>query len=291
MEALRDKLGSDAIARPDQLARKLDLTIEAKESGFHARLALVDRDGKTLSRDVAAPTCAQATNAIVLIAALAARAQREDEPPPAPPARPETKPVPTPPASAPVPEENIAPVASSSSPEPIVPEIFLALGVASGVGPSLAPGVAVGGRLRFTSVGPSVGLSVGVHDSFRTDVDGIQARFRRVAVRGELCPYEPALSSTLELSPCLGFELGAHTGSAYVGERVERSRTESLLFSQATLALRLRIHAAPIVFDLGPEVGLVFTRNQFALAATPDQDVYRVPRVTAAGRAAIGLIF
>jgi hypothetical protein len=287
--ALASKLGEAALARPDQLARRLDIVIEPIESGFRAELQLVDRGGNRVSRHVSSPTCAQAAQAIVLVAVLAARAQLQSEAPdePAPRSRPE-------PAAEPEPAEPArAPFASSPPPSATdggATELLLSIGAATGVGPGVAPGVGLAGRWRLGRVGPSFGLFAAVHDSFPRETVAAEARFRRLSGGILACPFEPRLSGALALSPCAGLELGAHSGRAYAdGERVVRGRSESLFFAQALVSLRLRWELDPVVLELGPELGLQLAENVFALR--PDESVYGVPAVTGAARLAIGLNF
>jgi hypothetical protein len=287
--ALASKLGEATLARPEQLARRLEIAIAPIESGFRAQLQLVDRAGNRVSRHVSSPTCAQAAQAIVLVAVLAAKAQRQTEAPsdPLPPSE-------SVPAAKPEPDRP-APASFPSSPPPSkidggATELLLSIGAATGVGPGIAPGIGLAGRWSLGRAGPSFVLLAAVHDSFARETAAAEARFRRISAGIVACPFEPRLSGSLALAPCAGYELGAHSGRAYDdGERVVRGRSESLFFAQALLALRLRSRFDAVVLELGPDLGLQLFENEFALR--PNERVYEVPAVTGAVRLAIGLNF
>jgi hypothetical protein len=301
---LSKHLGAATFARFGELARTLSVDLERVASGFRARVELVDRQGQATERGISAPTCEEGMRAIALVAALAARSQveeadRERAANAAPTTNEAAVSAPPPIAlqASPVPS---APERSAPTSEPSTrterDEPFVGFGVSvgaaasTGVGPGVAPGLLAAFRVALTGATErSLVLSAYGFDTFRKSLDVADARFSVLKGRLELCPIEPRLSDDVFVSSCAGFELGSHSGRSYPdGERVETSHTASGLWAAASLALRLRIRFGAFELGLGPELGVPFRRNQFALTG-PERPVYEVPRITVGGSLSVGL--
>lgn len=299
---LSEHLGAHVFARFGELARTLSVTVELARDGFRARVTLVDRKGSTVEREVSAPTCEQAVRAIALVAALAARAQVEEDerepdmeplasgeqPQPAPPVPKGTEDGPARPV--PRPFDRPRPVAHRD--RPFALGLSAGTAASTGVGPRVAPGLLL--ALRASLGGKterSVVLSVMGYDTFRSSLDVADVRFTLLKARLEFCPIEPHLSEQLLLSPCAGLELGSQTGQSYAdGIRVGTARRASELWSAATLAARVGWRGDGFAAAWGPELGLPIERNGYALTR-PDRPVYRVPSVTLGFSATAGLVW
>jgi hypothetical protein len=300
--AVAEHLGAPVFARFGELARTLSVTVELASDEFRARVALIDRKGATVDREIAAPTCDQAVRAIALVAALAARAQVEQEDrerEKASTARVEpSKPISREPAMAddrparPAPWPLEGPRPSSRRARVLAFGLSAGTAATTGVGPRVAPGLLVAFRAALAGATErSLVLSALGYDTFRSSLDVADVRFRLLKARLEICPAEPHLSEQLLFSPCAGFELGSQTGQSYAdGVRVGTPRRVSGLWSAATLAARVRWNPDRFVLALGPEVGFPVERNGYALTR-PDRPVYRVPSVTLGFSAALGLVW
>lgn len=305
--AFSEHLGPAKVAALGELARTLTVVVEARAGEYAARVELVDREGVKRSREVSAPTCAQAVQAIALVAALAARAQVERAEREAAAATPiatstsnsarageDTAP---PPAAAPSPSSS----APASPPAPTLPPprttpaatrlrttVALGAGVTTGVGPGLAPGLLAEGRLTLEGeASRSLAVSFLAHDTFRTTGENGDVRLRLLRGRLELCPFEPRLTGTLRLSPCAGAEAGSQRGNGYLGPEVTTATHQSRPWAAATLALRGRLDASRAAVEFGPELLVPFFRNCFALQ-DPERPLYEVPPVAFGLGASIG---
>jgi len=177
---LVEHLGNETLTRLGELARTLVVTIAPVSGGFSARVELVDRQGSSVERVISAPTCEQAVRAIALIAALAARSQVEQTEHPdegkapgvarataeAAPARP--------PAASHAPSVRRAPSAEhtpavAARPRAMIFGLFGGVGVATGVGPRVAPGVLALFRAALAgNPEHSLVLSAMGYDTFRS---------------------------------------------------------------------------------------------------------------------------
>ena len=302
---LAARLGTTNLTGLDELARTLTIAVDGAPGAFRASLELVDRDGNQTSREVTAPTCDQAVDAIALVAALAVRSQAERT---ARTSESESAANAAPLAGntadnqAQAPNTSSQALARSESTEASAPpsdgsgsvegELFAGLLLATGVGPGAAPGVTLGGRFGVAaSMGHSVVLSGIVSDTLERDYEAATARFGVIKGRLELCPFEPLLTSSLRLCPCAGFEAGSHSGQTYAdGERVADADSASRLWLGATLAVRLRIYADSLAVTLGPELLVPITSNQFNLSQ-PERLLYEVPSLAVGAAASAGFVW
>jgi hypothetical protein len=127
------------------------------------------------------------------------------------------------------------------------------------------------------------------HDTFRTSREIADSRMRVVKARVELCPLEPALSASVVVSPCAGFELGSHSGQSYEdGTRVTDAYAESRVWAAAAASARARFRRGQLRVSVGPELVVPITRNRFALRR-PERSLYEVPSVAFAASAVVGV--
>jgi hypothetical protein len=299
--AFRVQAGDTTLARLDELARTLTVTVHRSDSEFRARVELVDRDGASVSRELGAPSCAEAVDAIALVAALAARAQAErldrerDEsgsarPAAAPHAGSEPKLAPP----------SVAPTSKVAAPQnagarsraaKLTAALAAGAGVTTGVGPGLAPGLVLEGRLSWGETPThSVALLAALYDTFTTELENGDGRLRLIKTRAELCPFEPRLTRSLRLSPCAGFELGSQTGEVAESESIANARPQARLWAAAALTVRARYYWQNFGAALGPELVVPLTRNSFVLTR-PDLPLYDVPGVAVGLNALFGVVF
>jgi hypothetical protein len=301
---LAARLPGAAAAEADALARRLSVTIEQVGAEFRARVELTDSAGTQVSREVGAATCVQAMKAIALISALAARSQFEEERARAAPAEKTAKDPslnttppgedgaagePTPPPAPPdvrdgAPTER-APIPTRPSPSPNAHvELLGAFLLSTGVGPGLAPGIAVRAQLVRDAGGsvdwPFVALSARYLDSFRRDLPEAEVRFRQLSLRPELCAQGFVLSRGFGAGGCAGFEVGATFGEAFEdGTRVLAGRSASRFWAAGSVSLRGRLRHGAFAFEFGPELGIPLTRSEFALSGPP-LALYAIPWAT-----------
>jgi len=305
------ELGRATLAQAGEYARTLAIRVTEDAQGFQAGVELVDREGRSVARAIRAPTCQQAVEAIALVAALAARSQAEPSDRSDAGAAPAVNPTatssaqPSPSETAP-PLPPTAPTGSLAAPAKAPPppshgpprETTRLLGAAAGVlittgvGPAAAFGGVVELRLGTTgTLARSLAFLASYADTFRTSVNGVDVRMRLVRARLELCPLEPFFSEGVSVSPCVGLELGSHSGSAYEdGTRVFNTQAESRLWAAATLAGRARFRWGNVGAALGPEVVFPFTRNEFVLER-PELLLYEVPGVALGASAVAGIVW
>ena len=296
---LTQHLGTETFARFGELARTLAVAIELAPDGFRAGVALVDRQGLSVEREISAPTCEQAMRAIALIAALAARSQveqtdrRKEENVPS--ARGSAEAAPPPQVARQEPSVRLPP--SLEGAPTVTPRarsatfgLYAGMGAATGVGPRVAPGLLVFFRAALAgNPEHSVVLSAMAYDTFRTSLEVADVRFRVLKARLELCPAEPRISARWLMSACAGFEIGSQAGQSYAdGIRVQTQRSATRPWTAVTFALRSGLSFKALVLMLGPELGVPIERNGYALSR-PDRPVYRVPPVTVGFSAAAGV--
>jgi hypothetical protein len=288
--AFAEHLGPATLAEFGELARTLTIVITRQDGTYAARVELTDPSGATASREVSAPTCDQAMNAIALVAALAARAQIEEakqEEEHAPESTPGVA------TKADTPREQAAPAATPrierTLPAPVrrehesarqlEGELLAGAGVASGVGPGLAPGLMAEARLSLLgSFSISAALQLLAHDTFRTSGEAADIRARLIRGRLELCPWEPRLWRRVRLSPCAGFELGSQSGEGFRDATVISAYGASRLWAAGSAAARARFAVGRLTTAFGAELVVPVTRNRFALRL-PERPLYRVPAV------------
>jgi hypothetical protein len=222
---------------PDPATRRY-LRAEAKVTragaGFHVHL-VTDLGGVTGERDLDGPTCAAVANATALIVALTfdpeALSRRSEAakppPPPAPPAPPPTPPpsplepslLPPPlPDASPPPTPLPPPVAPAPVAPPERSRPVFALGVVGAASLGALPGVGAG-------LGGRLGVLVG---RFRADLSAsywpehtatLTARptagGKIQLVAGDATACWALLRAPLEVSPCLGLELGSMSATGF----------------------------------------------------------------------------
>jgi hypothetical protein len=263
------RLASDG----DAAARTFVVSIERRGEGVAGSL-VVRESGASGAREVAGAQCGAVATVLALATALAIdpRASGLSQEPAEKQAA-----APAPPVAATV---GLAPEPSSDEPsERTSARLSAALGpsLESGVGPRLSLGGAV--QLEWHSARQGSPLSAfGVElawlEAPAYGVNGASSSFRFLLARPVLCSFELAPVSVFSVSPCLGVELGAVTGS---GADLPAPSTETRLWAAGDALLRARLSASDAWFvELDGVLVLPFTRYNFVFRE-PDTQIYRVP--------------
>ena len=155
------------------------------------------------------------------------------------------------------------------------------LGATSGVGPSLAPGLAIFGGLDIGRQSVRIGVAGARSSAISTDLG--TARFTRLALYVDGCPIS-ARSGAFELAPCVRFDGGFLRGS---GESLENAESSTLPWLAISAGGRLRVDMTTALFVEGEARAAVpLLRHRFFVR--PSDTVYRVPVVTAEAFVSVG---
>ena len=242
-------------------------------AGYEGRVIL---DGQ--ARDIQTATCEEAVQALALAVAMAAI---DDAPDAAggDDSLPEPRVLPT--ASPPPDEDQTAandPSPSVTGPRPL---FGLALGATGGVGPGLAPALAIFGGLDLG--GRTIRLGIGGARSGAVATDLGSARFTRVGLYVDGCPIS-LRRGALELSPCVRLDGGVLRGS---GESLENAEATALPWLAASAGGRLLADVTPAFF-LEAEARAVAPLLRHTFFVRPNDRVYRMPLVTAEAFISVG---
>jgi hypothetical protein len=267
--------------------------------GFHLHL-ITDLGGTVGERDFDGPTCAAVANAAALIVALTfdpdALTRRAEPAPPAPSQRPAPVPPAAPappvvslpePAILPAPLPDAGPLASPPSAAPVPrPRPVLAMGVMGSASTGALPEVGEG-------LGGRVGLLAG---RFRADVSVSYwpdrtatlprrplagGRIHLVAADGSAC--WALLRAPLEISPCLGLEVGSMVATGF-GVRSDGSGAALWIAPSAEALAALPVGRR---FAARLDLGVLVPAERPPFVITSAGTVYRAGPVV--GRAALGL--
>jgi hypothetical protein len=273
----------------DEQARRFRVRVSAGERAFSGALEIRGTDGSTAVRRVDAAVCAEVTDALALMTALAIDPDALLNPPaPQPEGRPAAPDV-EPAEPDPVRVARIMPPPPPAQPPQIrtpSPPWRWSAGLHGHSTFLLAPGLGYGGELFVDAeappssrLGPAVRMGVFLQQS---DVDlpsGAGARFRWAAAALDGCPVRLAmLHGRLALHPCLAFHLGGLHGA---GRDMAEPRRAWSLWADAGLVLRLRIAATEhLLLEAQGQVVLPLYRPKFEITDnfTPWQ-AYAVPRL------------
>jgi hypothetical protein len=299
------------LADETELARQIRVTLEPSPAGFSARMEYVDESGRTVTRSLEAPDCAQATAAIALVTAMAIESQAAQPVPLH--ARSPAEPVPTPAGQEPArgatglddtkqvqaltPATSIA-VANSrdkgaSAPKADGPrhEAGVLAGYAQGVGPDFAFGGAVSwgfGKEPFSSL-----RAIARWYETRHELDGagaITAHFRVIAAGPQVCGGR-VLVGALTQAVCLGIEFGQYFAEGIASdEAVYVPETHYLFWTAAELSLPFRVAGKAVFVELHPSARFPLVSGTFEFQ-TPDEFVYEIPRVAFGLNLAVGVTF
>jgi len=229
-----------------------------------------------LTRTVHAGTCSETVEALALALALASTDETDE---------PDETTAPQMPAN----DHATTPAAPIAGPPPkrdahTRPVIGIGLGGASGVGPGLAPGLALFG-----------GIDVGTR-SFRIGVNAARspesstshgtARFERWTVHLDACPVS-LREGRLYLAPCIRFDAGALRGS---GESLENAASKALVWLSLGAGGRIAFDLTRTIFVEG-EARAVAPLLRHVFFVRPNDDIHHVPAVAAEAFVSVGYRF
>lgn len=288
LESVRSRAGSEWEAKPEELARPIDVEVSRTDNRYVASIRFSSTAGEKLVRQVTGQSCGDVVNGIALVTALAIRSQVSDalEQSEAP------TPAVKPPTPSPKPAAKPAPV--SRPPAPVAARVRTGVSgsVVSGVGPDVAFGAAVFGVVEVSEL--RFGLSAQLNDSGEDTVNGVPVRFRLVAFRLDGCPVAFELAPWFALEPCASFELGWLEGSTTraAPPRVVRPETSYPLWAAPGLLLRGVLRFDPGFLQLEGFGRVPLLRETFYVETAGDPDVvYEVPRLAWGASAGLGVRF
>jgi hypothetical protein len=267
---LRARLGS---SETTDARSTLDVRIAQEGRQYVGRLSLIDREGRSTTKELRGHGCDELVDALALVAALAVRtegpaATAEERPPPPPVA------VAEPPRAEPRPAERRAPAASR-------------FGVAAGglVTTGVSPTVLLGGTLSIdwawkpaSAFGPALGLGVIAAAAPDVTRPGGRASFTFVAARVDACIARFALGAVLAVRGCLLADAGVvHARGSDTVAPGSSSREWLSLGASSQFEVPLTARLA-IRLTAGVEAPL--RRDRYAFG---DADFFVVPPVIATG--------
>ncbi|MEP7050756.1 MAG: hypothetical protein ABJB12_10400 [Pseudomonadota bacterium] len=292
LDLVRDKLAAAGVDGGIE-APRVTVRIWATDSGFVGRLALQRADAATYDREVTGASCAEVTNALAFVLALALGAKDQASPPVAAPTALEPQPQPklaSPPAA-------VAMPADASPPPALNPRKSgwrLGAGIQGGERAGLAPrAVPVGAAFvqarRISAPLSGVSFRAGVAMAPRVTVRDEKGRTDFAWWTGtlEVCPIGLRVLGPLEARSCAAMDVGRLqvSGTPPAGPG-SKSGSASNVWVDVSAMLRLEL---PVFGFLSAELqgALVVPVTHYKIAFDPNATVYAVPGLAAAG--AIGL--
>jgi hypothetical protein len=283
-------------AAPEELARRIDVTIARVEDHYVAALELVDERGVRVAREVSGKLCSDAMDGIALVAALAIQARAEDAaattthavapvPAPAPPAPPPAPPAPSaraasPPAASPVERARAEPHSGL--------RVSARAALTTGLGLTAAPGAGLG--VVYERWNARLGLALQGFWTGRVEARGVPVRFQLLAARLEGCPFVLGLTHWASLEPCPFAEVGSVTGEAFVAPpAVYRGFPGSALWASVGGAGRLVGRLGAIALELEALFGVPLARERFYVEG--GDELHRLPALYAGVAAGLGVRF
>jgi hypothetical protein len=274
-----------AVRKPDA-ARTIVVSITISGAESTGSLQMREPDGTRAERRVQGGSCRETVSALALVAALALdpNAALWPQPTPAPARSPpaETAPPQAPPAVEP-------PRSVERWSTPITYGSGIQLASTAGVG----PGMVIGGA-AFFEAGPERAwvLRISLVD-YPTTSFAVESGAARFALwTGRLEPCRPtAISPVVELSPCVGLEVGRHTAEAEVGPLVVRPIRHSVVWGAAVGVLRAAFDIGAIRVEAQGDLTVPLVREKFVIAVPDEVPVYRAPAIAAGARLGVGMHF
>jgi hypothetical protein len=251
-------------------------------------MAFTDVAGRPVSRAVSAERCEEVVSGIALVTALAIQSQVFGEQAaasastaPAASRGPAVPPAPRAPMAASPPRQP-----PTSRPPALAHDVGLRFGVAEEFGPPLATGVGALWGIGPVAHPSFVRLAVDWYDTRTVERAGGAVRFQLFAGRLEVCPVRLALTRSLVVPACAGFEAGMLTAE---GKVVARPKTVDMAWAAAVLAPRVRLELGHVFAELAAEERFPLVRRTFKFR--PDTPVAEIPYVAFGAVAAVGLRF
>jgi hypothetical protein len=260
------------------LARTVHVTLELRGKQAHAKLAFLDRDSKPVERELWAPDCASAVDALVLITALALDSQLARD--------------------VAAPELDLGPpyalspwTTRSGRPAELAAaefqaqhvnrgEFVLSLGARGHTAavPEIGRGVALTAGFEQPETGRSLRFGAAWVTAGLVQRESRQARFDGLWAEVSGCAGKTSRKST-SLVPCARVEVGGVRGSGQLTAGVAGVESSTRLWMALDLLLRLEAELwAPLAleFEAGPSLPLTRPRYVFL---TPEVEVFQTPSV------------
>lgn len=252
---------------PDTLRRtRVVVHVAASQTGYTARLLLVDSSRNRVEREISGPSCSDVTAAIALVATVTVDGTANAaSPSPVPPvvASPADDSTSTPtPASVDAASANAASSTEITWP-PLTPKhkkpqlqsnfsIGVVAGVHTEIAPYASPTVGISGNYHPRTVWGSpeyrvealVGWSIKPKTVQFNDNTSDDASFRWIATRVAACPFAVVVSGGSKFGPCGVLEVGALSGSTSSGESTGWWLAPGALLGWSVQIRRLRLRLA-----------------------------------------------
>jgi hypothetical protein len=281
LEGVRARIGSAWEAPEGELARQIDVHVQARGGRFVATVEFVDVEGQRVTRSVGGEQCQNVVNGIALVTALAIESRVEE-------ALDQSEPVSAPPpAAAPARPPSPRPLPSGSLSSPAPWGAFRAGLRGSGVtavGPELALGAGFFGGLEWGAL--RFGLTLDMVRSPNVERNGIPADYTLASGRLEGgAGFWPAPSLALEAAAF--FELGSLSAETRENPpRVTRPGGGSALFSAPGVVGRAVAFSDPLIVTLEVMGRLPLNREEFGVDnGLPDPPIAYKVRPFSAGAA------
>lgn len=264
LEGVKARIGSEWEAPEGELARQIDVRVEARGGRFVATIEFLDADGQRVTRSVGGEQCQNVVNGIALVTALAIESRVEEaldqsEPVAPPPAAARVPAVPAPrPAAAPAPRSR----RESASPWGASRAGIRGAG-ATAVGPALALGAGFFGGIEWDAL--RFGLAFDIVRAPTVTRNHIPADYTLTSGRLEAgLGFWPA--SSVGLDAAAFFELGALRAETHQSEPwVTRPGGGSALFVAPGALARVVAFQSPLFFELELSGRFPLNREEFGV--------------------------
>jgi hypothetical protein len=284
-------------AAPEELARRIGVTVSGAPGSYVATIEFVDEGGERVARAVRGAECSQVVDGIAFVTALAIQSRVNEaldrsEPVTMPDASPANVPAPAPPPISPI-------VRTEPAPKPATPKtrpgpaserssfglrVSARAALASGTGPEVSPGAAIGVVYEWGY--SRLGVALQGFWGGRVESEGVEARFARYSVRVEGCPFALVLADFASVEPCPLVDVGSITGEAFEDPpAVVSGYPDSAFWLTAGGVGRLVGRFGAVAVELEAVLGIPLVRESFYVEG--GDVVYRVP--AAYGAVAVGL--
>jgi len=276
-----------------ELARTFHVNVSRSAEGFLGVIEFLDDGGTTVMRRVSGEECGAVVDSLALIAALALDASlrpEESSPPPEQKEPPPSSPSPPPPSSPP--PAVIAPNEEVINP-PRAPRLsFPSTRVGALAGYDTALSAPVLGLLGQIDLGRrfSFRLSTHVAWSEKSTSDDRVAKLRLVGLESSAC-FVLLREGQFSSSPCIWLDLGSLRAAGKDSPELPATSSATVFWASTGPELRLAWEPSGALWaDLRVQLGFPLISHEFRFD-TPDESVYRVPRVSAGAMISTGLQF
>lgn len=287
-------------AAPEELARRIHVAVSGAPGSYVATIEFVDEGGERVARAVRGANCSEVVDGIAFVTALAIQSRVNEaldrsEPVTMPDASPANVPAPVAPATpivraqaAPEPEAPPTRRALAKQRSPLGLRVSARAALATGTGPDVSPGAALGVVYEWGY--SRLGVALQGFWGGRVESLGVEARFERYSVRVEGCPFALVLADGASVEPCPFVDLGSITGEAFEDPpAVVSGYPDSAFWLAAGGVGRLVGRFGAVAVELEALLGIPLVRESFYVQG--GDVVYRVPAVHGAVAVGIGVRF